>query len=239
MRPTTAEQVAVGQYVGFELTITNRGDGVARNIVITDSFDKAGLRHDRDQNREGVIRNPKSVPELAPNASGVVKLDFQVIAPGKYCHNVTVTADGADPVRLPPACVTGTQASLEVKISGEYRRVVGEVASFNVTIQNTGSSPAANVELRVVFDPASALELIPEAQNGIERLPDGSARVQLNGELAVSERRPIRIRCNTRAPSAHACARASVSSMGGGASQDEACLEILQANNGAAPGFGP
>jgi hypothetical protein len=239
MRPTTPEQVAVGQYVGFELTITNRGDGVARNIVIMDSFDKQGLRHDRDQNKEGVIRNAKSVPELAPNASGVVKLDFQVIAPGKYCHNVTVTADGADPVRLPPACVTGTQASLEVKISGEYRRVVGEVASFNVTIQNTGSSPAANVELRVVFDPASALELIPEAQNGIERLPDGSARVQLNGELAVSERRPIRIRCNTRAPSAHACARASVSSMGGGASQDEACLEILQANNGAAPGFGP
>ena len=106
MRPTTAEQLAIGQYVGYELTITNRGDGVARDIQITDSFD-AGLRHEGDKNNEHVIRNSK-IRELAPNDSEVVKLDFQLIAPGRHCHTVTVTADGADTIRLQPACVTAT-----------------------------------------------------------------------------------------------------------------------------------
>jgi uncharacterized repeat protein (TIGR01451 family) len=233
MRPTTAEQLAIGQYVGYELTITNRGDGVARNIQVTDSFDP-GLRHEGDKNNEHVIRNSK-IRELAPNDSQVINLDFQLIAPGKHCHTVTVTADGADPVRLQPSCVTATQASLEVKISGEHRHIVGEVAAFNATIRNTGSSPAAGVELRVVFD--QSIDLI--AEGDVEKMSDGSALVRLNGVLAPGERRPIRLRGNCRAQSAHACARASVSSMGGAASQDETCLEILPPNSSPPPGLGP
>jgi uncharacterized repeat protein (TIGR01451 family) len=233
MRATTAEQLAIGQFVGYELTITNRGDGVARNIQVTDSFD-AGLRHEGDKNNEHVIRNSR-IRELAPNDSEIIKLDFQLIAPGRQCHTVTVTADGADTVRLQPTCVTAVQASLEVKISGEHRHIVGEVAAFSATIRNTGSSPAAGVELRVVFDPA--IEVI--AEGDVEKLPDGSALVRLHGDLAPGERRPIRLRGNCRAPSAHACARASVSSMGGAASQDETCLEILPATSSPPPGLGP
>jgi uncharacterized repeat protein (TIGR01451 family) len=131
--------------------------------------------------------------------------------------------------------VTATQASLEVKISGEHQHVVGEVATFIATIRNTGSSPAANVELRVVFD--QAIDLI--AENDVERMSDGSAVVRLGSQLAVGERRSIRLRGTCRTQTAHACARASVSSMGGAASQDETCLEILPATSAAAPGFGP
>ena len=41
--PTPA-QVAVGENVSFNLTVTNRGDGVAQHIKVSDRFDR-GLRH--------------------------------------------------------------------------------------------------------------------------------------------------------------------------------------------------
>ena len=54
----------------------------------------------------------------------------------------------------------------------------------------------------------------------------------LNGVLllvAPNERRVFRLQGRCRNPSAHACARASVTALGGAVSQDEACLEILPA----------
>jgi hypothetical protein len=149
---------------------------------------------------------------------------------------VTVSADGAIPAKQ-QACATGTQASLEVRISGERTRIVGETTTFTVSIRNTGSTAAANVELRVAFDPAQSIE--PIVESGMERLQDGSILVRLNGELAPDEKRSgLRLQGRCRVPSAHACARATVSSMGGANSQDEACLEILPTNPAAAPGAG-
>ena len=46
--PRELDQVAVGEFASFELTVTNRGDGVARNIFVTDRFDR-GLRHEQAQ----------------------------------------------------------------------------------------------------------------------------------------------------------------------------------------------
>jgi uncharacterized repeat protein (TIGR01451 family) len=232
LRPTSAEQVAVGQYVGYELTITNRGDGVARHIELVDRFD-AGLSHIGDTLKEHVVKNSK-IRELAPNDSEKIPLDFQVVAAGRQCHEVTVTADGAEPVRR-QACCTGIQAALEVKITGILRRVVGEVAEFSVAVRNTGSSGAAGVELRVQFDQA----IEPIIDTGVERLPDGSIIVRLDRELAANEKRVFRLQGRCRAPSAHACARATVMAAGGASSQDEACLEILPAIPASAPGGTP
>jgi uncharacterized repeat protein (TIGR01451 family) len=222
LRATSAEQVAVGQFVRYELTITNRGDGVAQNVRVADEFD-LGLSHEKDLQNTHKIDKP--IRPLAPNDSEVVGLSFTLVQGGRQCHRVTVTADGSDPVKL-EGCVTGIQAAIEVKISGEHRHVVGEVAEFNVTIKNTGTSAATNVVLRVQFDPSAAIE--PVIENGLSRLDDGSVAVQL-GELALSERRVFRLQGRCRNPSAHACARASVTALGGAISQDEACLEILPA----------
>ncbi len=230
LRPTSPEQVSVGQYVSYELTIVNRGDGVARNVKVGARFDQ-GLSHPGDTRKEHHVE--KSVRDLAPNDSERIQLTYQVVASGKQCHQVTVTSDGAEPAQQ-QACVTGAQASLAVKISGEHTRIVGDTTTFTVSVQNTGSTPASNVELRMVFD--QAIEPILEA--GMDRQQDGSVLIRLDGDLALGEKRSLRLQGRCRAQSTHACARASVSSLGSSASQDEACLEILPMNPAAAPGVG-
>jgi uncharacterized repeat protein (TIGR01451 family) len=223
LRATTADQVAVGQDVQYELTITNRGDGVARNIKVVDQFD-TGLSHEMDVKNTHRIERSDKVRELAPNDSEHIMLDFKVIGAGKQCHEVTVTADGSEPA-IQRACATGIQAALEVQISAERTRVVGDVTTFSVAVKNVGSSGAAKVVLRVQFDPAAAIE--PNIENDWSRLDDGSVAVQLNRELSSNERRVFRLQARCRAPSTHDCARASVTAAGGAVSQDEACLEIL------------
>jgi uncharacterized repeat protein (TIGR01451 family) len=221
LRATSPEQVAIGQFVSYELTITNRGDGVARNVKVTDEFD-TGLTHEGDVRNTHNIEKP--VRDLAPNDSERVTLTFKLVESGRQCHRVTVTADGADPQKL-QGCAAAIQAAIGVKISAPVRRVVGEVAEFSATIRNTGTSPATNVELRVQFDPA----IEPVIESGVSRLDDGSVAIRLDRELAASERRVFRLQGRCRNPSTHACVRASVTALGGAVSQDEACLEILPA----------
>jgi hypothetical protein len=208
--------------VSYELTITNRGDGVARNVRVADNFD-LGLSHEGDLKNTRNVEKP--IRDLAPNDSERVALTFKLVEGGRQCHRVTVTADGvADPVKL-EGCVTALQATIEVKITGAHRRVVGEIAEFNAAVKNTGSSGATNVVLRVLFDQA----IEPVIESGVTRLDDGSISVQMDRELAPNERRVIPLRGRCRNPSSHACAKASVTALGGAVSQDEACLEILPA----------
>jgi hypothetical protein len=158
-------------------------------------------------------------------------LTFQLVDSGKQCHKVTVTADGSEPATA-QACVTAIQAAaLEVKITGPRSRVVGEIAEFNAGVRNTGSSVAADVQLRIQFDQS----IEPIADSGVERLPDGSILVKFDRELAANERRVFRLQGRCRSPSTKACARATVTALGGATSQDEACLEILPAISDGGP----
>ena len=82
-----------------------------------------------------------------------VPLTFQVVAGGMQCHEVTVSAEGADPVKE-RGCVTAAQAALEVSVTGPRSRVVGETAPFNIVVKNPGDVAASNIELVLSFDAA-------------------------------------------------------------------------------------
>jgi uncharacterized repeat protein (TIGR01451 family) len=200
--------------------------------MVEDKFDQ-GLTHLKDLDNTHLIKTtPNQIRDLAPNDSERVPLTFTMVAPGRQCHYVTVTADNnATPVKL-QACATGTQAALAVQISAERVRDVGEVATFNVTIRNTGSSPAENVVLRVQFDPA----VEPVIENDVKRLDDGSVSVQLD-RLAANERRVIPLHGRCRTQTLHARARATVTALGGAESVDETNLEIRQPNTAPPPGI--
>ncbi|HEX5472737.1 MAG TPA: hypothetical protein VFW73_12675 [Lacipirellulaceae bacterium] len=228
LRATGPEQVAVGEYVEYELTITNRGDGVAQHIEVRDRFDP-GLRSPGVQNTH-LIKNA-NIRDLVPNESQTIKLPFQVIAPGQQCHDVAVAADGVEPVGQ-HACVTGLQASLNVKVTAPVSRVVGETVQFSVAVKNVAASAAANVEIRFQCDTAIDLSV----EQGIQRLPDGSLLVRLDRGLAANEQRVFPFHGQCKVPSDHVCARATVTALGGVNSVDEACFQILPALSGAVPG---
>ena len=232
LRATSAEQVPVGEYVSYELLITNRGDGVARNIGVRDRFDQ-GLRNPGDTRNTHVI-DSTNVRELAPNDSQTFTLTFQVVEPGQQCHDVTVTADGADTATA-RGCATGIQAAaLEVKVSGPRRSTIGDVVDFSIGIRKTGAAPAANVELRIQY-PA---EIEPVLESGAQRLPDGSVGIRLDRELTATERRVLRVRGQCRGASNNACVRVNATAQGGANSYDQACVEILQPMSSPPPGVG-
>ncbi|MEX2309926.1 MAG: hypothetical protein WD738_20305 [Pirellulales bacterium] len=220
LRRTGPEQAGVGEFVNFEVTVTNRGSGTARGIRLRDRFD-TGLRHPSAKPNEFAVEYP-GVRDLPPNESATIPLTFQILAGGTQCHEVTVTAEGAEPVSE-RGCVTARQAALEVTVTAPRTRVVGEIAQFNIVLKNVGEVAATNVEIVNHYDPA----LEPnQAPSGHERLADGGIMLRID-RLEAGERRAISSTALCRTPSNRACNRAVVKADGGVTAFAEGCVEIL------------
>lgn len=241
LRNTGPEQVSVGEFAQFQLTVTNRGDGVARNILVSDRYDR-GLKFPNTTSNERpieyktlgkIVDSRTGERALAPGESDSVNFSFQVIDIGKQCHEATVTADGADPV-IQSACVTARQAALEVTVTVPHRRVVGQIAEISALLKNPSDVTATNVELVIQVDQAMVPTLAPQ---DAESLPNGGIRFKI-AQLLAGERRTIEMRAECRSPSNKACVRALVTADGGVSTGSEDCVEILAPlpNTGAVPG---
>jgi uncharacterized repeat protein (TIGR01451 family) len=213
--------VAVGEFVSFELTVVNGGDGPARNILVYDRFDK-GLSHEADIDKRNEIEN-KTLRDLGPGESAPLALTFKVEGAATLCHEVTVSADGAAPVRE-RGCVTVQQANIQVRLDAPLRRVVGEMAEFKITVQNVGSVPATNIELVQQF--TNVLQAAPGSPEQT-RNPDGSLRISIPS-MNAGEVRSFLTQARCVSPSAQACSRANVLIGGNVTHYQDACLEILQ-----------
>jgi hypothetical protein len=230
VRRETAEQVAVGEFARFQVTVTNLGTGTARNAQFRARFDR-GLSHDKAPPGEYEIVSEATF-DLAPNESKTMPLTFLVVAGGNQCHEVTVTAQDTEPVRA-TGCVTGAQATLAVTATGPRTRVVGEIGEFRATIRNTGDVEAKNVELVVRFDPPLEPELVPP---GHERLQDGGILIRIPS-LAPGTPQEFNMTARCRSSSNSACAKFFVTAEGGVLAASEACVEILPPRPaGAEPG---
>jgi uncharacterized repeat protein (TIGR01451 family) len=215
------ETVSVGEFVSFDVTVTNRGESTARNILVYDRFDR-GLTHEGDVEKRSAIEY-RAMRDLASGETGNVSLTFRVIAPGRQCHEVTVSADGAASFTTQPGCVVGRQAALQVRLDSVRRQVVGQPVEFNISVRNVGDVPATNIEIVQQFAPA----LQPIA--GADQLlaPDGTIRLRID-RLNPNEVRPFPTQARCASPSANACSRVTVTAEGGVSQQTDACLEIVQ-----------
>jgi len=220
MRRTGPEQVGVGEFASFEVVVTNRGTATARGIMLVDRFDR-GLRHPNAKANEYEIKYP-GIRDLPPGESSTIPLTFQVVDGGTQCHEVTVTAEGSDPVSR-RECITARQSALEVNATGPRSRVAGETAEFSALVRNVGDVAATNIEIVARCD--AALEPM-EAEPGHQRLPDGSIVLKID-RLEPSEKRTFRMAARCASPSNRACTRFIVNADGGVTAAAEACVEIL------------
>jgi uncharacterized repeat protein (TIGR01451 family) len=221
LRREGPEQVSVGERVRFELTVTNVGNGTARVIQVRDRFDR-GLRHPAANEGIYEVTYPH-MRALAPNESETLALTFDVVAGGNQCHEVTVTAEGADPVRA-SGCVTGAQAALTVTATGPRTQIVDEIAEFRATIKNDGDVEARNIELVARCDPA--LDPAEVEVGGHERLQDGGILFRIES-LAPGASRAFNMTARCRTASNRACTVFTITADGGVLQRDEACVEIL------------
>jgi uncharacterized repeat protein (TIGR01451 family) len=213
-------QVApVGAFVSFDLTVTNRGESTARNILVHDRFDP-GLSHQGDTEGQNAVKYD-AMRDLAPGESETLPLTFTVRAPGQHCHAVTVTADGANAATA-SGCVTGQQSALRVELQTVRRQAVGQNADFNIIVRNLGEVPATNIEITQQF--AQALQALSRSADQA-LAADGSLHIRLE-RLDVGEVRTLQTQARCVNPSANACSQATMTA-GGTSQQADACLEIV------------
>lgn len=229
------EEVEVNQFVRFDVTVTNRGDAVARGIVVSDRFDR-GLSHPNAQPNSFTVEY-KLMPDLAPGQTETVPLTFQVVAVGQHSHLATVTAEGGvsgfdrgTVIGKAPAPVA--QPVITADKVGPTRAFIGERAEFTIVLKNTGTVPATN--LRVV-DKYDAAFMPVSSSMDHQRGVDGSV-IWSVPRLEVGQRLAINVSCNCLAQSGSACNNLIVTGDGGINQADQVCVEILPPQPGAGGG---
>ncbi len=244
VRMTGPEQATVGGEVYFEITVTNRGQTPAANLVIIDRLDP-GLKH-KEAGGQSVLK--RELGDLAAGQSKRIGVTLQATSPGRLCHTVEVTGPTVSPASA-RACVTVAavapeagqpgvfpppggeqQSTLKVEISGPEKHVVGEVARFTIDLTNTGDVPLSG--LKVINSWASAL-LPKEATRG-SRVEQNTLTWTIDN-LPAGQSVPLTILCECQAVSARAYNRVSVVLSDGGRVEDETYLEIVPAEESPAP----
>ncbi|WP_197524798.1 hypothetical protein [Botrimarina hoheduenensis] len=195
--------IRVNDAIPVTITVENRGDAPARNLVIFDRFE-SGLANDQAPPGESQIKYEGRFPDLGPGESDVVRLEFRAVAPGRHCHYVRVTMDGTDAAvteqcfaieALPQAA----SPTLDIRIEAELRRTVGQSYELRPRVYNTSGTPAENLRVELRY----GTELSPEAaEQGNRRIPGGF--IWEVGRLEANSSAPfhVKFRCDRPNPAA-------------------------------------
>lgn len=148
---------AVGEFVGFTVTVTNRGPNPATNIVISPAL-LSGVVITSAQVTQGTIDATAltwSVGTLLPGEVAELTGVAQVIQPGILLNAAeqTHTEPDPNPANDRDSLVLNAGESADLQVSkgvSDSAPQVGASVDFTITIRNNGPSPATGV---VVADP--------------------------------------------------------------------------------------
>lgn len=147
---TGPEAVTVGDPVVYEVTIQNTGDRPLTNLKLEDVFDD-GLLY---PNQQSPIFN--DLGTLGIGQAKKIRLNFQTQTPGRFCHRLTVSADGVQG-KSSTACISVNPPPPEPTFTLELRapasREVGQPILFRAVLTNTGATPLTNVVVEELIDP--------------------------------------------------------------------------------------
>ncbi len=232
--PSTAR---VGDQVVFDVTIANRSDVLATDLLLVNRFD-AGLKHE-------ISASPieRDLENLEPGQARRVQIAFTATQPGQQCSVAEVVANGGvastaracvtvESTTAPPATIpneppqqqppaTPGQAQVQVRKTGPASRVVGNMALFSIEVTNSGNVPLTNVKVVDNYDTS----LDPQqASDGYEIV--GQDLVWTEPSLAPGETARFEINCRCTQAIERSCNRVTVTADGGVRADDEFCLQI-------------
>jgi uncharacterized repeat protein (TIGR01451 family) len=195
MRLDGPKQAARYDILSFKLLVTNSGRGPARNVVVENTLPKGLDFLNSKPSTAGDNPLVWKLGNLPPGASRTV--EFQAVAKevGTLSSKGVVRAQGVLQREADWAVRIG-QPALAVVKTGPKQRLVGRPATFVITVTNTGTLPATNVQITdelPQFDEdnkPSGLVFISATEGG--RL-DGS-HVRWNvGTLVAGEKRVVQM----------------------------------------------
>lgn len=146
---TGPEKLFIGRPVNYEITVTNKGDGVARETVVTDTL-PAGARvtaaSDNGRAAEGKV--VWALGEMAPGASKKLTLTLVGEVGGVMRNQAVATAKCADAVTATAQTeLAGIPAILLEVVDLTDPTEVGKNHTYVITATNQGSADDTNVKI--------------------------------------------------------------------------------------------
>jgi uncharacterized repeat protein (TIGR01451 family) len=161
----TGGKVLKGQPVEFRVTVTNNGDGPARNVGIQAKL-TAGLKHESAPKSEEQILYELTLPELMPGQSE--KLDPLVadaVAGGEQGCTVIAKSPDVD-FKESDAQITRTisvvESKLKLTLKGPESRYTDTIGDYVITAENPGTAPARKIRILATLPLNARLVKTPE-----------------------------------------------------------------------------
>jgi uncharacterized repeat protein (TIGR01451 family) len=153
----------LGRSVSYEVTVTNKGDGVAKETVVEHTVPLGATSVEATSGAR--LSGSKVVWELgalAPDTSKQMRLSYTPIDTGSLMNTATASA----------YCAEGVTASVETSITGipavhlevvdvEDPVEVGSGTTYVITVTNEGTAPDANI--RITCDLEDKLQYVSAA----------------------------------------------------------------------------
>jgi uncharacterized repeat protein (TIGR01451 family) len=186
--PATA---TVGEDIPYTITVSNTGNAVARQVVVTDNVPD-GLAHSTGQSVLSL-----DLGDLGPNQSRTLPVILRATRRGRVCNTASATSSNAGRVTA-EACTSIVQPGLQVTKTGPPEQFIGKNADYTITVHNVGDTPLSNV---TVTDTAPQLTRIVGAPGATVA---GTQAQWVLPQLAPGERRSLGLTLTTATAGTHA-----------------------------------
>jgi uncharacterized repeat protein (TIGR01451 family) len=168
--------VILGRDMDYEITVTNTGDAVARNLVVEETV-PAGVRVNSasDNGRIEAGRVVWNLPELAPKQSQTVKVNLYGQSVGTIDSSTRATAYcAADAGAQTKTAIIGVPAVLLEVVDLIDPVEIGSSTTYVITATNQGS--ATDINVRIVAELEKAMEFV--SGDGATSLVTGGNRIE-------------------------------------------------------------
>ena len=135
---TGPETAILGENVPYTITISNVGDGTARDVVLNDYLPE-GLRHS-----SGSAQLSQNIGSLAPGESKTLTLSAQAVSRGRHCNRAVVNTSNAGTAES-TACTVVQERQLQLTKDGTKSQFLGRKANYTITVTNPGDASLTDV----------------------------------------------------------------------------------------------
>ncbi len=146
---TGPQREYIGREFTYEITVTNTGDGAAKDTVVMDPIPEASQFVSATE--EGASDGSKvtwHLGTLAPQDTKTVGLTLKGPAPATIVNTATATAYSADTVEAKAqTIITGIPAILLEMVDNPDPVEIGKTTTYTITVTNQGTAADSNIKI--------------------------------------------------------------------------------------------
>ncbi len=210
------ERNMVGKISIFEVTMQNKGDQPAEDVVIESRFEE-GFHFPGSNDRQV----NQSIGRLEPGESREVKLSLRSDRAGFHCVEFTLKSPAAKPITK-KVCVEYRGASLSLEANGPAKRMVGGNAEWNLTVLSRDYQSITNAQVVLDYD-STYLKPVGGSEGAKQEL--GRITWPL-GTLQTSERVELQVEFACLMPVEETCLSCKISADDKVEQSTRSCLAI-------------